>query len=229
MSSKNKMKQFLWNFTVGVHGINLNTGSLIAKDPRGTMDYFMPFESDGLIDYINDSVKTDCSSYIFPKEQMYPCDISSESKKIYDIYKKYIKEILKELNKDDMDECIKVYEYIKDNIKEYKNRYMEEVFASYMYTASILHIISADVFQQMVQGYDCPVSINKDGTINKYAYVMAMINIIYVNAPQRKLFMKLPETYDILVRNEYNNMLNEFSNAKFESIDIFNIDASVQK
>ena len=113
--------------------------------------------------------------------------------------------------------------------KEYKDKSMEEVFASYMYTASILHIISADVLQQMVQGYDCPASINKDGSVNKYVYLWAMITIIVVNAPQRKLFMKLPDTYDILVRNEYNNILDEFSNINFKSIDIFNVDASVQK
>ena len=229
MSSKNKMKQFLWNFTVGVHGVNLNTGGIVGENPRGTMDYFMPFEGEGFVDYMNDSMKNDCSSFIFPKEQTYPCKISSESKKIYDIYKKYIKRVLDKLKRDEMDECIKVYEYIKDNIKEYKDKSMEEVFASYMYTASILHIISADVLQQMVQGYDCPASINKDGSVNKYVYLWAMITIIVVNAPQRKLFMKLPDTYDILVRNEYNNILDEFSNINFKSIDIFNVDASVQK
>lgn len=228
LSSDNIMKQFLWNFTSGVHGINLNTGILIRKN-IGSVSYFLPFSQNGIVDYINDCAAEDCSNYIFPEDQDYPCKTFSECETIFTIYKKYIKKIIKELDKQDLDECIELYNFLRLTIKEFKHKHIEDVLASFMFTASILHENSSNFFQQIVQGYDCPTSIHTDGSIHKYRYLLSIIAQTFVNMPQRKIFISLPETYNASIRKHHDDMCSELLNEEFQIIDIESCDSAVQK
>lgn len=228
LSSNNKMKQFLWNFTSGVIGTNRNTGNLIKLN-TGSVNYFSPFSDEGIIDYINDSVHEDCSKYIFPQEQPYPCQTFSECETVYDIYKRYIREILQDLNKQELDECTELYDYLRLTVSEFKHKHIEEVLASFIFTASVLHDLTTKFYQQMIQGYDCPTSINTDGSVHKYRYLLSMLALEFVNLPQRKIFTPLPDTYDAFVRNTYDDMCQELLNQPFKQIDISTIDSAVQK
>jgi hypothetical protein len=228
LSSDNIMKQFLWNFTTGVHGINLNIGSLIKKNV-GSVSYFLPFSQNGIVDYINDCTAEDCSQYIFPEDQDYPCKTFDEYETVFDVYKKYIQKILKELDKRDLDECMELYNFLRLTIKEFKNKHIEDVLASFMFTSSILHENSTKFFQQMVQAYDCPTSIFNDGSIHKYRYLVSMLTQTFVNTSQRKLFLSLPETYNPSIRKHYDQMCSELLDQDFNFIDIESTDAAVQK
>lgn len=228
LSSNNTLKQFLWNFTSGVHGINMNTGSLIKRG-FGSVSYFLPFSDDGIVDFINDSAQTDCSSYIFPQEPDYPCQILSECETVFDIYKKYVKRVIANLTEEHLDECIELYEYLRITIREFRHKSIEEVFASFMFTASVLHEITTHFFQQMVQGYDCPTSINSDGSIHKYRYLISMMTQIFVNIPQRKIFTTLPDSYNAYIRNQYTEMSRELLEQEFHCIDMSSVDSAVQK
>lgn len=228
LSSNNILKQFLWNFTLGVHGINYITGSLIKKK-YGNLCYCMPFTDSGLIDYINDNINEDCSEYIFPRQKYYPSKVFEESEIIFETYNKYVSKITNRLNKSDFEECEEMCDYLRMNINEFRDKDMEMILSSFMYVSSVFHDTTAKLGDQMIRGYDCPISINNDGTIDKYKYIVLIFTEIFVNIPQRRVCINLPESYNSYIRKQYSDMCNELLEKKFEKLDICNIDSCVQK
>jgi predicted house-cleaning noncanonical NTP pyrophosphatase (MazG superfamily) len=229
MSSSNRIKQFLYNFSFGVNAINHATDLLIGKG-YGSVAKWMPFTEGSLIDYINDRIAEDHSSTCFPETE---CDlneslIEKDCGKIYQVFKKYVKLVLQESSKEEYSECKHVVNYLRENVKEFQNRKTEEILASYMYVTSVVHEIKQDIYNLITQGYSCPVSINKDQSVSKYIYLSAMLPALSTTVPMRTLFVDLPESYSLDTKVNYYSMLNELKQLKLDVIKIRDVDSSVQ-
>jgi hypothetical protein len=229
MSSSNRIKQFLYNFSFGVNAIN-HASDLIFGKYCGSFLKWLPFTEESLINYMNDKIAEDHSSTCFPENEfvMNCSSIEKDCAKIYQVFKKYIKLVLQDSSKEEYSECEDTIKYLRENVKEFENRKTAEILASYMYVSSVVHENKQRVYNHITQGYSCPVSINKDGSVSKYTYLSTMVPLLTTIVPMRTLFVNLPESYNVDTKIFYFSMLNELKQLKLDIINIRDIDSSVQ-
>jgi hypothetical protein len=226
MSSSNRIKQFLYNFTVGINAVNHATDLIIGKD-YGFLAKWIPLTKGSMIDYINDRFIEDHSSTCFPGKSGLSL-IEEDCAKIYEVFKKYIKIVLQESSNEEYSECKDVVNYLRENVHEFQNRKPDEILASFMYVSSIVHDVKQSLYNLITQGYACPVSINKDGSVSKYTYLPAILPFTASAIPLRTLFVNLPQSYNVDTKIHYYSMLNELRRLNLEVIKIRDVNSSVQ-
>jgi hypothetical protein len=226
MSAQNRLKQFLYNFTYGSISI-MNVADLFLGKGYGNGIKYFPFTEKGLIDYTNDSIEEDHTSTYFP-EVNYPCGVLEDCVTVYNIYKKYVSRVISILDETEKKECLEVVNFLQNEVKEYKYKSCVEILASFMYVTSVVHTLKTNVLEYVTQGYRCPVSVNSNGTIPKYAYLTAIPFVLVTTIPMRKLFVKLPAVYSSQAKTIYNDMCSDLKAAKFSEVDINKIDSSAQ-
>jgi hypothetical protein len=233
LSSNNRIKQFLFNFSFGVISVNHGTDSLIGKD-YGSLIKSLPFTEESLIDYINDCISENHTTTLFPSNDQAIANehvssgILGDCVKIFEVYKKSIKDVLRHASEEENSECQQLLDYLQCNIKEYQNCEPEDILASYMYVTSVVHELKQAIYNYITQAYSFPQSLNHDGSVPKYIYLSAMLSTLLTIVPMRTLFIDLPDSYHPDTKFQYYKMLSELKNLNLGFIKIEDIDSSVQ-
>lgn len=223
LSSGNPVKHFLWNFCLGTHVTNHNLIPLLLNK---VLDFF-PFTEKGLQDYINDSIKSDQSRWMFP-DKLIKSDLISDSEKIFSIYKSRVDELLAGISNEYINEVRSMAPPIRNIVHEYENIDIVNMLASFMFVSSILHYTSNKMlFNYVVKGHTYPVAINKQEKVHKYDYLQGLETLLESMLPMRKLVYVMQNMHPY-AKEQYQGMIHDLIDQKFEIIDILSLDSAVQ-